>query len=313
MAQNINLTCEKCGYKLPKDISKSNENWDVYNPTCPKCGGKAIVNMAAGRNRKTTRKNKRPKMETLEELKAYLEENKDKELPFNQKVWDEAVEATKDKVLQFKTKTETDFDGNTKTLKIPNGTTNPVSKYFMIIALPHNNKPVKTVEYEDNENTEENEDVEFEDEDKQDFVDSLCNMFFSRYNAADKKIIKDRLGDYYDNYEINDGADKFTVIKAVADELEIAKLTQLRLKRGEDNEARLKKIQDGYLELLESMKALKKQRSKMDEEGKNKLTLWVDTLEREGFKPTEDDNDQDSIDQMLDAFEKSMIRVFKEG
>lgn len=31
--------CKKCGYIPEPDEKDSNENWNVYNTTCPKCGG----------------------------------------------------------------------------------------------------------------------------------------------------------------------------------------------------------------------------------------------------------------------------------
>lgn len=39
----IELRCEKCGALPPKDESKSNENWNVYNTGkgC-KCGGRFV-------------------------------------------------------------------------------------------------------------------------------------------------------------------------------------------------------------------------------------------------------------------------------
>jgi len=253
------------------------------------------------------RKKKRPPMTTKEELIAYLEQNKDTELPFNEVVWDLAVKATEDKERQFKVMSQTEFDGSTKTKKIPNGAVNPVSKYFQMIALPQYQKPMQDEIIEEEDSVI----ISTDDDEKSDFVDGLLGVFFSGYPSQDKKLIKERLSDYYDNYELNEGADKLLVIKAVADELEMANLTKKRIK-GVDVEARLEKVQKGYLSLLESLKALKKQRSAMDDEGKNKLTLWVDELEKAGEFIYEFDT-HDDIDEMLDNFEKSMQRVYSEG
>lgn len=36
--------CSTCGYVPEPDKSKSNENWNVYQTTCPKCGGRIQMN-----------------------------------------------------------------------------------------------------------------------------------------------------------------------------------------------------------------------------------------------------------------------------
>jgi hypothetical protein len=255
-------------------------------------------------------KKKRPKMTTKEELIVYLEGNPSTELPFNEEVWNMAVEATKDKERKFKKKIEIDYDGTEKVINIPNGSINPVSKYFQIIALPqYKKKPTKK------EINEEDEDIDLsfgdgDDDDEENIqVSNWVNMFFSGYKGSDKKILKERLSDYYNNYELNEGADKMLAIKAVADELEIMNLTQMRAK-GKDVEARLEKVSKGYLSMLDSLKALKKQRGAMDDEGKNKLTLYVDKLEKAGeFKPNKVSYDDDAIDKMLDKFIQATFEV----
>lgn len=36
------MKCEDCGYEPKPDKDKSNENWDCYDTTCPKCSGDII-------------------------------------------------------------------------------------------------------------------------------------------------------------------------------------------------------------------------------------------------------------------------------
>lgn len=255
-------------------------------------------------------------MSTKEELVAYLKANRETELPFNEEVWNLAVEKTADKERKFKTKIETDYDGNVKTKQIPNGVINPVGKYFALMALPQYQKPITVEDRSEIDNScPDDEDFNFQedDEEKNQTVSSWLNTFFSGYDNDDKKFLKERLSDYYDNYEINEGADKLLVVMAVTDELEVMNLTKLRAK-GKDVEARLEKVRKGYLSSLEGLKALKKQRGAMEDESKNKFTLWVDELAKEGvFKTMPVNYDEDAIDKMLATFERSMLQVLREG
>jgi hypothetical protein len=272
----------------------------------------------------------RPKLNSKEELIAYLEANKDLEYPFNEEAWNIAVEKTKDKETKYKEMITTEFDGKKKVKKIPNGAISPVGKYFQLMSLPQYRKG-KTLDEEpifveddyndelpamddqDDENENEDDVTDEEEKEKQTQVTSWIDIFFAGYSPLDKRFIRERLGNYYDNYEINDGADKLLVTKAVADELEIMNLTKQRAKN-KDVEKRLETVQKGYLSLLDSLKALKKQRGAMDGEGKNKFTIWLDTLEKSGeFKPKKIEYENDAIDNMIVTLERSIVEVMRNG
>ncbi|WP_336786942.1 hypothetical protein [Paenibacillus sp. MMO-177] len=260
-------------------------------------------------------RSKRPKMETKEELVAYLEANQEIELPFNEEVWDKAVDATADKDRKFKEIKTTDFEGKEVTKKIPNGSVSPVGKYFQMMALPQYRNPVDTSELDDDWLDEESEtELDFDDEEKEETVSTWIQMFFDGIGANDRKFVVDRLSNYYDNYELNEGADKFQAAKAVLDELEMRNLIKMRNK-GKDVEARIEKCQKSYLALLDSLKAQKKQRGAGDDEGKNKFTLFVDELEKEGRLVEKKDTSytSDDIDRLLVEFEQSMRTVYYEG
>lgn len=263
------------------------------------------------------RKQVRPKMTTKEELMFYLEDNKENELPFNEEVWNIAVEKTKDKQRKFLETSFTDFDGVTKKKIVPNGSVNPVGKYLQMIALPQYSKKPKVTkeEYDSIEiysNVEENYSFDTIDEEKYKIVSNWIDTFFNDYDYGDKKFLKERLSDYYDNYELNDGADKLLAIMSVTDELEMMKLTKLRAK-GKDVEMKMQKMRSSYIDTLDSLKALKKQRGAVDE-GKNKLTQWVEELTKAGdFKPKEYRYEQDQIDNMIFELEKSIMQVLREG
>lgn len=91
------------------------------------------------------------------------------------------------------------------------------------------------------------------------------------------------------------------------------KLTKERQK-GKDIEARLEKVRKGYMSSLDSLKALKKQRG-IGDEGKNKLTQWIDELETEGQFIAKKDTSytKDDIDFMLEQYEAGMRATYYEG
>ena len=238
------------------------------------------------------KKRNRPRLASMEELQEYLKSNPETELPFNDIVWEKAVEYTKDKDRQFKELQTTEFDGTTKTKRIPNGVINPVSKYFQMMALPQYANPVNT------------------DEEYTSFDGGMED--FEGYKPNEKKFLAERLADYYNNYEINTGSDKFIVKQIIIFELELNRLNA-KLASGKDVYAQIDKVTKQYLSLNESLKTLKKQRGAMDDEGKNKFTLFVDELEREGEFKFTFNNIKDDIDKMLDNFEQSMARTFNEG
>lgn len=39
---DIVMKCENCGYLPEPKKEESNENWDYYDTTCPKCGGNIV-------------------------------------------------------------------------------------------------------------------------------------------------------------------------------------------------------------------------------------------------------------------------------
>jgi hypothetical protein len=248
--------------------------------------------------RRGAKPSRRPKLTTKEELLKYLEENKDTELPFNETVWGKAVQATKDKERQYKELQTKEFDGTTKIKKIPNGTINPVGKYFQMMALP---QYAKNPVYPESDETESEREIN----------DELTSDF-EGYRIKERQFLAERLAEYYENYEINTGSDKFIVNQIVVFELELKRLN-MKLASGKDVYNNIEKVTKQYLNLCESLKTLKKQRGAMEDEGKNKFTLFVDELEKEGeFKYSFDDV-SDAIDEMLDIFEKSMIRTYNEG
>ena len=259
----------------------------------------------------------RPKLETKEELMAYVKENKDTELPFNETVWNIAVEKMIDKERQFKSIETTDFEGNIKSLKVPNGAINPVSKYFQLMALPNFQKMGIGILNQDNDTDDEDvssllDELEVSDEEESTFIKELILIYFSDLKGKDLQFVVDRLSDYYTNYEFNEGSDKFLVVSAVSDELALREL-MIGRNKGKDVEAKIEKVKKGYLNTLEGLKVLKKQSSKFDE-SKNKLTMFVSELEKAGeLKLTAKEIPEDKVKSLVDAFRRTVIDVFREA
>lgn len=248
-------------------------------------------------------------MFTKEQLIDYLEKNPETEQPFREEVWAIAVEKTKDKELKKQTIEKTDFDGSKKTKIVPNGSVNPVSMYFQLISLPQYNKPKVDLE---TESIFAGINIDFDDSQKNEKIADWISVFFADYPLEDKRFLVSRLGDYYDNYDINSGADIMMVVKVCSDELEMMKLTKQRAK-GKDIEARLEKVQKGYLSLLDGLKAMKNSKGKMDNEGKNKFTVWLDEMEKSGDFHYEFKDVSDDIDGMLDKFYKTVLETLRDG
>lgn len=278
----------------------------------------------------------RPKMETKNELMSYLRRNKDTELPFVKEVWDMAIEQTAGKSVGTKVVETVDENGNTQVMKVADMSNNPVSKYFQLMSLQPNKlkgealrekalgkaKNDTVVEVDSNTDSNVSNDnvdiiVDINDEfigddRKNSFITGLVNIYFSKISDDDLDFVVSRLSEYYTNYEFNEGSDKFLVVSVVSDELSLRDLYSKRI-RGSDNEKRIKDVQDGYLKKLDSLKVLKKQGSTVDE-GKNKFTVFVDTLEKAGelkYKAPEIDNDV--IGNLVNAINNSVIRAFSDG
>lgn len=262
-------------------------------------------------------------MTTKEELILYLETNQHKELPFCEEIWEKAVESIEGKERQFKTIKTEDYNGNVKMLKVPNGAINPVSKYFQLIALPNykrialnNAEEMKNNQNEDFEELDESEN-EYDYDDVIDvgassFVNELTDIYFSTISGNDLQFVKNRISDYYANYEFNEGSDKFLVVSAVSDELTLRELYAKRTK-GLDNENKIDKVKKGYLNTLESLKVLKRQGSKLDE-GKNKFTMMLDELEKAGDLYLEPEIiSEDAIKDLVSSFRVSVVRAFRDG
>lgn len=257
--------------------------------------------MARGRGKQ------RPVLNTLEELKEYLAHNLD-EPPFNESVWDKAVEVTKDKERAFKSKSVTEFDGKTKTKVTPNGPITPVGKYFQLMALPQYAKAAPSPE-EEPTTGKLGADIDIRELDPE-----LLNEF-SQFKLSDRKWLARRMEVYYDNYDINDGADYTLAVQAVKLELAMRK-QDTKLAEDKNTDAvvnALKNLHDQFLKVCDGLKALKKQRGAMEDKSEAQFSAFMDELEDSGdFKPVME-TEADAIDKMLKELTISMGRVLTEG
>jgi hypothetical protein len=83
--------------------------------------------------------------------------------------------------------------------------------------------------------------------------------------------------------------------------------------RGVDNEARIEKIRNSYLKALDSLKVLKRQGANGDD-GKNKFTLFVDEMTKNGeLNDYKVEFPPDAIDELVKAQRESIRKVMSNG
>ena len=254
---------------------------------------------------------KRPDFETREQLETYLRENPLTELPFLEPLWDkclELCEVNKNKTMQTVENKVTDRDGNVTITKkgISNVITNPVQQYFKMIALPQYRKKGEALrdsaEYDLTQSNTQKEILQvhfnagndvFEDE-----IISWINMF----KPIERDFLMKRYASYFDQYEINEGADKASLKRILSYEIALYRIDLKRVKaQGVDtnDERRLSEMLNNA---FESLKWTKKQRSAKDDLAQNKFTVWMDKQVQDGgFTPKKHTYEKDEIDFLIDT------------
>lgn len=257
---------------------------------------------------------KRPKIESKEALIAYLKAHPETELPFVEECWENAVviaeKNAKEGIVPVVVQTETDKDGNVvSTKKVTKGSrpTNPVSVYFKLAGLNKYKtkglelaaqQAVTTVQL--TESQKEIEEVYFgENEDDNEFSEYSDEIltWISYMKPLEREFIKKRYLEYYDNYDINDGADKAGLKGVLSLELELFRIDMIRAQGKKVNLLDETKVRSMLDTTLQSLKWTKKQRSAREDMAQNKFSVWLDKLVKEGeFIPNPKVYDPDEID-----------------
>lgn len=259
----------------------------------------------------------RPKLNSKEELMEYIENAPD-ELPFVEEVWEKAVAKAKENEslpLPRKTIKTTDEFGNEEIKSVSNGvrTTDPIGIYWSYMNLPQYKKKAIALQEKEELSTSAQDIVNtyFEDDDESmqyNEITAWINMFPI---VEERNYLKQRYAHYYDNYEINDGADRAMLNGILSLEIELQRINIRRARGQSVDVAREEKLRKMLRESLEAQKWTKKQRSAMDEAASNKFTVWLDKMAKDGkFIPEVVETPKDDIDMLLEIIPQAVRKMF---
>ena len=277
--------------------------------------------MGRPRKKKTYRPDRPKDITTKEELILYLESNPELEPPFYPALWDECVAAAE--AVANEANTDSGDGTEPKSLyRAGNKSTNPVMHYFQRNHLPYNvkranayrasitGKDVRNMIDEAKNTAEAIGLIEPKDDEDQQYGEEYSDLpmddiaaWIMMFRPNERKYLNERRANYYDQYEINEGADKTSLKRILSLEVELYRIDIKRAKGIGVNLSDEKKLQDNLMTLYENMKWTKKQRSAKDEAAQNKFTVWLDELVKNGgFKPTKKEYPKDDIDFLLETY-----------
>lgn len=246
-------------------------------------------------------------IKTKEDLMFYLESNGEG-IPFLEELWEKCVKEAKEnenKEQPTKITKITKADGTVVERKTPAGVVikDPISGYFRLYKLKQwKSKAIKQLSKEklDSETQKEIMETYFDDSGDDSFNEIVqwINMFEI---PSERQYLMQKYSYYYDNYEINDGADRTMLNGILSLEIELYRMNVKRAQGKQVDISKEEKLRKMLRESLEAQKWTKKQRSAMDEMAKNKFTIWLDQqVKNGGFMPNEVEYPKDEIDQLME-------------
>lgn len=253
---------------------------------------------------------KRPDIPDKKSLIQYLEANPETELPFMEKVWEQAVikaEENANTEPVMKENIEKDKDGNTRVVmrKSKILITDPVKYYFKLMGLKQNKEEALRLKYSEpikDESKKEILETYFDDTSENIYADEITS-WIALFQPDERDYLKKRYASYYDNYEINDGADKVSLKRLLSIEIELYRMDVKRAAGKGVAVADEKRYTELFTSVLESLKWTKKQRSARDDIANNKFTVWMDNLVKEGgFQPNKKHYDSDEVDFLVQTY-----------
>lgn len=269
---------------------------------------------------KPKRQNKRPHLNTKEELIDYLNDNVKYgfELPFVEEAWELAVK-------NYEKSLVVNYDENGNIVKGSRFAPKSVSanyfqnmgfKKFIDIGKELLEKlDISIIPYEESFTEDEIADIAYEEE-----IDTSKNTtptyknwlinWINNFNEEESKFLKQRFGDYYNQYDINDGADKTVLMNILSIEIQLYRINTQVSKGRQVNVLDIEKLNKQLISLLEAQKWTKKQRSASDDAVSNKFTVWLEKAMKDGkFIETKKEYEPDQIDKLLNDIVTAMIEV----
>lgn len=258
----------------------------------------------------------REEVKTKEDLIKYLATSGG--LPFLDELWQKCLEKAKEDEGKEQPRKEIktmDKDGNVVTKNKVAGVviTDPVKWYFRMMNLPqYKKKAAQLAEQKEieSESRQEFMEVFFDEVESQEYDDiaAWINMFV---NIDEKNYLKQRLSHYYDNYDINDGADRVMLSGILSIEVELYRINMKRANGKNVNIREEEKLRKMLRENLESQKWTKKQRSASDEMAQNKFTIFMEKQVKQGkFTPEHHEIPEDEIDMLIKVIPEAIRKMF---
>ena len=238
-------------------------------------------------------KEARRQLTTKEELEEYL--NTYEDLPLLDELWETCVKSAKKNA---------DDIANGDVLQ-GNRSINPCTLYFSRMSLPQYRKKINELKMSEDYDADDlsesaSEAMELlDDSGEQSNEIILWIKMFPKLN--ERKYLMQRYANYYDNYEINDGADRTLLARILSLEIELFRINCDRAIGKSVDINMEEKLTKMLRDTMESMKWTKKQRSQMDDMAQNKFSVWLDRLVKEGkFVPERHEIQKDEIDYFLE-------------
>lgn len=255
-------------------------------------------------------------IESKEDLIKYIENVEG--TVFLEELWERCVELAKEnegKEVPMIEKKVKDKDGNVVVRKQVAGAliTSPIPYYLRMFKMNQYKKRAlelqeEIIQMEDSKM--EIMETYFDEESSEEFNEIInwINMF---PNGKERQYLKQKYVSYYDNYEINDGADRISLSRILSLEIELYRINIKRATGKAIDINQEEKLTKMLRETLESMKWTKKQRSATDEMQQNKFTIFMDKMAKNGkFTPEHHDIPKDEIDMLMDIIPEAIRKMF---
>ena len=256
----------------------------------------------------------RKKVTNLEELKRYLNAHPDSEYPFVEIAWNDAIRKCKEnegKEPKVTWKVVIDSDGIERKRKTSttNYITDPCRMYFKYMSIKKYSamgRALRDKIRSEIDNEREVFKIYLGDKDEAPRTENEILDWIEMFGPDEREFLKKRYVSYYDTYDINDGADRVTFKRLLSLEVEAFRIDIKRARHDSVDINEEKKITELIQSTLESMKWTKKQRSARDDMAKNRFTVWMDNLAKEGkFEVPNKEYKKDDIDFLIDTILKS--------